>query len=125
MDQLRSGGVILPDSRLRDRLKGVVRGFLPIIGTQVNWIPVFCASCAKPFGYVPEENINFAFWLCNDCSEKYGDQAGLCKMPDEVFWQKVQEEQLEKHGRLLTPIELQAASESSCTSLGKLLREKR
>ena len=125
MADVRSSSIVPPDSRLRDRAKGVVRGFFPLLGTQINWVPIFCASCSKPNGYVPEENITFAFWLCNVCSERYGDQAGLMKIPDEIFWQQVREEQLEKYGRLLTPIELQAASESSCTSLGKLLREKR
>jgi hypothetical protein len=121
-----SSVVVLPDSRLKNRLKGVVRGLLPILGTQINWVPVFCGNCGKPHGYVPEENCNFAFWLCTSCSEKWGDMAGaVAIMPDHIFWAKVREEQLERHGRILSPQELQVAAESPCTALGKLLREKR
>lgn len=116
-----SATLILPESRLRDRLKGVVRGLF--MGVSINWCPVFCANCAKPHGYVPEENMTFAFWLCDECAEKWGPHAGLMLMPDQVFWRKVMEEQLDKHGRLLTEKELQAAADSPCTALGKLIRE--
>lgn len=115
---------ILPDSRMKDRGKGVVRGLFQGLG-MINWVPVFCANCGKPHGYVPEENCNFSCWLCTPCSEKWGAQFGLAMMPDEVFWKKVEEEQLEKYGRLLTRDELQKIAESTCTPLSKLLRDKR
>jgi len=112
---------LAPDSRLRNRLKGVVRGLF--CGESVNLVPIFCASCHKSAGYVPERSVTFAFWLCDPCSERYGEQAGLLKIPDQVFWDKLREEQLERHGRLLTTEELRVASESPCTALGKLIRE--
>jgi hypothetical protein len=125
VDNVREGSLdILPDSRLRDRLKGVVRGLFRGVGF-INWIPVYCANCGKPHGYVPEENCDFTCWLCTPCSEKWGEQYGLALVPDEVFWQKARAEQLEKYGRLLTPNELQTVAESGCSPLAKLLRDKR
>lgn len=125
MDTVHSSSIdILPDSRLRDRLKGVVRGLFSGVGA-INWVPVFCANCGRPHGYVPEENCNFACWLCTPCSERYGEQYGLALVPDEVFWKQAQEEQMEKYGRLLKSSELQAVAESGCTPLSKLLRDKR
>jgi len=112
---------ILPESRLLDRRKGSVRGVF--LGVSINWIPVFCASCGRPHGYVPEENMKFAFWLCDPCADRYGAVAGTLMMPDQVFWSKVREEQLEKYGRILNMQELQAAADSPCTPLGKLLRD--
>jgi len=116
--------VLLPDSRLKDRLKGIVRATVGIFGT-INWVPIFCANCGKPNGYVPEENMDFVCWLCAPCSERWGSQYGLALMPDEVFWQKAHHEQLEKYGRLLSDRELLAVSESNSTPLAKLLRDKR
>lgn len=113
--------LILPDSRLRDRSKGSIRGFMRGIGT-VNWIPLFCANCGRDCGYVPEENMRHCFYLCDRC-EVHAHEAGLMGVPDEVFWQKVREEQLEKHGRLLSETELITAAESTTTPLSKLLRD--
>lgn len=107
---------ILPDSRLSTSRVVIRHG-------GMNWVNVFCANCGKEHGMVPEENCDFACFLCDPCAEKYGEQFGEAMMPDEVFWQKVREEQLEKYGRLLSPKELQALSESSCNSLSKLLRD--
>lgn len=114
---------VLPDSRLKDRVKGVVRGLFKGVGF-INWIPVYCANCGRPHGYVPEESCDFACWLCTACSETWGAQFGLALMPDEVFWLKVKQEQLERYGRLLTPQELQAEAAGS-SPLSKLLRDKR
>lgn len=116
---------LLPDSRLQDRSKGIIRGTRPGFGT-INWTPIFCAHCGKPNGFVPEENMDFVCWLCNRCSEEHGAElAGATyMMPDEVFWMKAQREQLEKYGRLLTEHELLAVTESATTPLAKLLRDK-
>ena len=116
--------VVPPDSRLRDRLKGVVRGLLPGVGF-VNWVPIFCANCGKPNGYVPEENMDFVCWLCDPCAVTVGPELVGVLIPDEIFWMKAEAEQLEKHGRLLNMAELQVAADSPCTALGKLLRDKR
>lgn len=120
MDKCSSAGLILPDSRLREP-KGVVRGDAGF--GSMNWVPIFCANCGKPYGRVPEENCDFVCWLCDPCSEKYGEQFGLAMMPEEAFWLKVTQEMLDKYGRYLTAEELQKLAESSCNSLSKLLRE--
>lgn len=112
---------ILPDSRLKPRAKGA-KGTKWHMGMW--WVPVFCANCGTPFGYVPEENCDFACWLCNECSEKHGAVAGTMMMPDEVFWQKVEEAQLEHWGRTLGQEELLKLLEENDHPLAKLMREK-
>lgn len=124
MDHASASRLILPDSRLRDRMKGVVRGLLKGFGA-INWVPIYCANCGKPNGHVAEENCNFVCWLCTPCSETYGAQFGEGLIPDEVFWSKVRDEQLEKYGRVLTPAEIQTVADSGCSPLSTLLRERR
>lgn len=121
-----TGELILPDSRLRDRNKGVVRGTVEGFGC-INWTPIYCADCGKFYGWVPTDNCDFVCWLCDTpnggCSAKHGAEYGLAFMPNEVFWEKVKWEQLEKHGRLLSPVEVQAIADSGCSPLATLIRE--
>lgn len=112
---------ILPDSRTRERSKGRT-GVKWHAGMW--WVPVYCASCGKPYGYVPEQNCDFACWLCNDCSDKHGAVANTYQMPDEVFWKKVEEAQLEHYSQLLGPEELLRILEEGNSPLAKLMREK-
>ena len=107
---------LLPDSRLK-----VPKGAKFHVGAW--WVPVFCANCGIPYGYVPEENCSFACWLCQKCSETHGAIANTMTMPDEVFWAKVKAEQVERYGRVLTEPELAAVAEDSTSSLAKLLKE--
>lgn len=107
---------LLPDSRLRETKGAVNRA-------GVWWVPVFCANCGVPYGYVPEENCTFACWLCEKCEPTYGPVAGVMLMPDEVFWQKVQQEQLDRYGRLLTEQELLQVQDEAATPLGTLLKQ--
>ena len=76
----------------------------------MSFVPIFCANCGASGGFVPEENMTFAFYLCNEqqngCFEKYGIPAHALAIPDQVFWQKVKEAQLEKYGRELTSKEV-------------------
>lgn len=116
-DDLSSG--LMPDSRLKNP-KQILRGDVGF--GMVNWVPVFCANCGKPYGRVPEENMDFVCWLCDPCSEKWGTQYGLASMPNEVFWNKVKQEMLDKYGRILTPEELRKVTETSAP-LKTLLRE--
>jgi hypothetical protein len=120
MDNHSATSVILPDSRARER-KGIVRGNAGL--GSMNWTPVFCANCGKPYGYVPEEHCNFTCWLCDPCSDKWGTQFGLALMPDEVFWRKVEQEMLDQYRRILTEEELQKLAQMSCNPLSTLLRE--
>jgi hypothetical protein len=116
-----SKGDLLPDSRPKPRAKGA-KGVKWHMGMW--WVPVFCASCGIPYGYVPEENCTFACWLCDTCSQEYGAIAGTMMMPDEVFWQKVQDEQLAHYGRILGKEELIKILEEDGTPLAKLLKER-
>lgn len=119
MDHDGPGRLVLPDSRLKSS-RVVVRGLLD--GKIVNWVHVYCANCGIPYGLVPEQSCTFACWLCDPCAEKWGPEFGMALMPDEVFWRKVHEEMMEKHGRILTVDETTKAAETS-SPLTTLLRE--
>ena len=121
MDKIKSPpetGHLLPDSRTRNP-KNVIHGMFGGYG-----VPIFCANCGTPCGYVPEENCDFVCWFCDVCANQWGNQAGMFLMPDEVFWRKVEEAQLEKYGRVLGPHELQRLLDEVNHPLGKLFREK-
>lgn len=108
---------ILPDSRL-ERPKGAVwRGSW--------WVPVFCANCGADGGLVPEENMTFAFYLCDPCAEKYGEVAGTYLMPDEVYWERLKQEQLNTYGRVLTAEELVQIVEADASPLATLIKQRR
>src|SRR4026207_906127 len=90
---------LLPDCRLTTRPAGVNRG---VVGT---WLPAFCANCGADGGLVPEEGCTFLFYLCNACAGTHGQIAGTLLMPDEVFYARLAEAQLERYGRYLSPAE--------------------
>ena len=85
------------------------------------WIPVFCANCGADGGSCPEENMTFIFYLCNKCAETHGTVAGVMMMPDEVFWQKMRDEQMETYGRYLTENELVAIAQEDASPLATLI----
>ena len=116
LDSLIIGGV-LPDSRLKRPVGIKFRG-------GVAWQPIFCANCGADGGLVPEENCNFAFYLCDPCHDKHGAVAGTMVMPDEVFWAKVQSAQIEKYGRVLSPDEQIEALKSTDSLLSKLAKDR-
>jgi len=72
---------------------------------------------------VPEENMTFLFYLCNTCAETYGAIANTMMMPDEVFWERIKQEQLEKYGRFLTEQELVAVMQEGTSALSRLIKE--
>lgn len=74
---------------------------------------------------VPEENMTFAFWLCKKCETTCGEIAGTMMMPDEVFWQKMKQEQLETYGRFLTEQEVVQVIEADASPLATLIKERR
>lgn len=119
-DSRSNGRQVLPDSRAREG-----RGAVPTC-TPMGWmVPIYCANCGVEGGLVPEENTTFAFWLCNPCFGAYGEIAGTMAMPDEVFWERLKQEQLEKYRRMLTPEELQDVAVANTTPLAALIREGR
>src|SRR5579862_9363720 len=109
---------LLPDSRTKVQKKIVRIGLM-------NWVPIFCANCGADGGMVPEENCNFAFYLCEPCSEKWTPLVGTFMVPDEVFWEKVREEQIEKFGRLLEAHELVEILKDENNSLTKLCKDRK
>lgn len=90
---------VLPDCRMQDR-----RQFVP--GPMGNWVPTFCANCGRQGPLVPEENMTFAFWLCNPCFATCGELTVGMVMPDEVFWEAVIQAQLAKYGRIPNAAEI-------------------
>lgn len=107
---------LLPDSRAKEA-KNVT------LFRGVNWRPIFCANCGADGGKVPEENCTFAFYLCDPCAVKWAPLANTLAVPDEVFWQKVKEAQLEKYGRELSAIELVESLKDGDSILSKLARD--
>lgn len=116
--ELRRGGDLLPDSRLKHNGTPKGRVFTPMGA----FVPVFCANCGKEGGLCPEENMNFLFYQCNDCAQKYGQLAGTLSMPDEVFWEQVKQEQMASYGRYLTELELAAVVEADASPLATLIK---
>ena len=109
---------VLPSCIARER-KTVVRA-------GQTWIPLFCANCGADGGLVLEQDLgdNFAFYLCDPCAEKWGPIAGMTMVPDEVFWAKVRDAQMEEYGRILTPEEQGEQLKDGDSLLSKLARER-
>lgn len=109
---------MLPDSRAHE-----VRG--RVFTSMGCFVPVYCANCGADGGLVPEEGMTFVFYLCNKCAETYGPIAGMMLMPDEVFFQKLKEEQQASYGRFLTEQELAAVVEADASPLATLIKQGR
>lgn len=107
---------LLPDCR-SSQAPQIYRG---VAGT---WQPVFCANCGGPGGMVPAEGMTFLFYLCNVCATTYGEIAGTMMMPDEVFFEKLAQAQMEYAGRYLTLEEWGKVGEDASHPLWPLLRD--
>jgi hypothetical protein len=114
---------VLPDSRLKDRDKGAISILHPVVMNRLNWVPIFCANCGAPGGWVPEDTTTFAFYLCNPCAEKWSPLAGTMAVPDEIFWQKVRDAEMEQYGRVLSTPEVIGALNDPESVLSKLAKE--
>lgn len=108
---------VLPNSRARTPRKVVMQG-------ATAWIPIYCANCGGDGGLVMENEMDFAFYLCDPCAEKWGIPAGCMATPDEVFWAKVKAAQIEKYGRELTPGEVARELDDETSILTQLSKEK-
>ena len=110
---------LLPESRLRNP-----KGSKRFMG--LNWVPLYCANCGVEGGYVPEDSLscNYSHYECLPCAEKLGELVGHYKVPDEVFWEKVKQAQLEEDGRELTEQEVIEALKDSTHYLTKLTTER-
>ena len=106
---------LLPDSRAKNPTGATA-------GKGGYWVPVFCANCGIEGGKVPEWNMNFVFYQCQKCSDTYGEVAGMMKVPDEVFYEKMKNEQLEAHGRFLSEQELVTVIQEDASPLARLIK---
>ena len=109
---------ILPDCRPK-MPKSVTRL------SGLNWVPIFCANWGTDGGFVPEEHCNFAFYLCDPCALKWSPLVDTMMIPDEVFWNKAREAQLEKYGRELSAPELVEVLKDDTHSLTKLCKDRK
>jgi hypothetical protein len=109
---------ILPDSRCQVR-RGSTR--VVVKGVAHNMIPVYCASCGKPWGMVPEKFCTFAFVTCDDCDRRHGVIAGLVCEPDAVFWQRVQAAQ--EKDAVSTLAQLAAKLDDPSSEYSKIARD--
>lgn len=69
--------------------------------------------------------MTFLFYQCYPCSETYGEIAGTMKMPDEIFFEKLKNAQLEEEGRFLNSQELAKVVEEGASPLATLLTQGR
>lgn len=121
---------LCPSSRLSDD-KGVI-----LQPGGIRWVPLFCANChCKSSMYVIESDWdtvkNFASYLCDEnapchhnCAAKWSPLLDVGMTPDEVFWQKVKDAQLEAFGRELQPEEIVEALKDENHILSKLAKER-
>lgn len=119
---------ILPDSRLQNQSFGAVMIDWPLgDGSHVRTecIPVFCANCGQPRGYVPKDNTTWACWLCQNCAESYGEIAGTYLQPDDEFNRNVAAEMQDRFGRLLSAEEIAVVADQGALGreLELLMRE--
>jgi hypothetical protein len=79
--------------------------FIPFPG---RWFVMFCANCGVdgPRCRDTELPAQYAFYLCNDCADKYGEVAGCTATPDDVFMSKVSTAMIEEYGHPLTEREI-------------------
>lgn len=116
---------VLPNSRMRNPTQVTKSTWGPY---RLNMVPIFCANCGADGGAVPEESSDFAFYLCderaNNCAAKWAPLTNTYMIPDEVFWKKVKEAQIEKYGRELEAFEIVEALKDDTHILSKLAKER-
>lgn len=93
-----------------------------------KWIQLSCGNCGKDGGLVLEVDYdrakNFAFYLCEPCAEKWSPLVDTYMAPDEAFWQKIRDAQMEEFGRELTPMEIVEALKDDNHILTKLCKDR-
>lgn len=96
--------LILPDSRLKTAFTVKDQRWNAQAGYWET--PYYCASChTGPCGWCPEDSPHL-FYVCTECFNKKDIQksleADIYYMPDEIYFQEVQQAQEAKYGRVLT-----------------------
>ena len=90
---------------------------------RVAHVPFFCANCGFTDGRLVTEDSTFIAWLCPKCEVHWAPLLGTMAVPDEVFFARMKEAQIEKYGRVLSFDELAAAVSDDSNILSKLARE--
>jgi len=95
------------------------------LGLGGTWFYLYCASCHKEGGRVMDTYLpaQYAFYLCNECADKYGEVAGITKTPDDVFFEKVANAMQEEYGHALTEWEILNELKDPNSIISKLERE--
>lgn len=99
-----------------------INASLPFPGT---WFFLYCANCGVETSYVRATELpaEYAFSLCNDCVEKYGEPAGFTKTPDDVFREKVENAMIERYGHSLNLLEIIKELDDKSSVITKLEKE--
>ena len=120
---LRQEGLpFLPDSRPR-----VTKNPIRIVNAlgAMNWVKTYCINCGCDGPLTLEETTTFFSYLCTPCAEKYGQWDGMFAVPEEVFFEKLRNAQIEAYGRELTECEMLAALQDGTSVISKLASERR
>lgn len=102
----------------------------------VTWVQLFCANCGCDGPYVVKQHVapgqvgnpTFAFYLCdakvNGCFEKWGGQAGMMAIPDELFWAEAHAAMLAEYGRVLEAPEVELLVQDPTSLISKLVKHR-
>ena len=91
-----------------------------------TWFHLYCANCHKSAPYRVRDTempAQYAFYLCNDCADKWGEPAGCTKIPDEIFGAKVQAAMMEEYGHILNDTEVAVQLDDPTSVISKLDKE--
>lgn len=91
----------------------------------VKWFQVFCANCGCEVARVMDTMLpaQYAFALCNDCVDVYGEPYGFTRTPDDLWRQKCIDTMIETYGRVLTDAEILEKLKDRYSAISKLERE--
>lgn len=94
-------------------------------GPNGTWFYLFCGSCGRDGGrvmdtYLPKQ---FAYYICDECFQKYGHVVGTYVEPDEIFRQKVVAAMQEEYGYVLTEPEILDELGNPSSLISKLEKE--
>lgn len=94
----------------------------------IKWLPLFCANCGHEGPLVMQTEFervnNWAFYLCDPCAEVWSPMVDMCMEPDEVFWRKANDAQLEKYGRALEAHELVEVLKDETNPITRLCKDR-
>lgn len=118
----QEGLPFLPDSRPR-----VAKNPIRIVNAlgAMNWVKTYCINCGCNGPLTLEETTTFFSYLCTPCAEKHGQWDGMFAVPEEVFFERLKNAQIEQYGKELTEVELITALQDESSVVSKLAKERR